>query len=360
MIYFDYAATSIKHKKVLQKLIEEAADYDGNPESLHRYGRKAHKLLEGARENLANILGVEPKMLYFTSGGSEANSTVIQTFRHRRVLSSQIEHPSVLNALKMSAVQYIATRSDGGIDLFDLKKNGRKAFDLVTVMAANNETGVVQPIGEVRDLIGDKVHLHVDAVQTLGHTDVKTILNYADTASFSGHKVGGLRGFGVLFSRKKLPPLIYGGEQEQGRRGGTSFVMGAVSMVEACLLTQEAAPSVSTLKPYLLARLKEERIPFECNGTAQALPHIVNLSFPFAYTDFLLTYLDMNGIAVSAGSACSAGTMRPSHTVVAMKGASAARHAVRISFGFGNTKEEVDVLVRCLTQLYQKEREKNA
>lgn len=351
-IYFDYAATSIKRKKILEDILEKADLFDGNPDSSHYFGREAKKILEDARYEIAKSIGVKPGQIIFTSGASEANNTVLAAFSDRKIITSNIEHDSIENTYNPENT-IIVEANEEGIKLDDLKEKITDDVKLVSIMMVNNEMGLVMPIKEIGEFLKEKdIYFHVDCVQAYGHLDIDVDAMNIDFLSLSGHKIGGVNGFGILFARENIPSFIKGGEQEKYRRAGTSFVMGAYSMAKSFPYMISEREKIKDLKNYLLEKLSKSGIAYEINGNPDyTVDHIVNIYFKDYKSDFLLTYLDMHGIAVSAGSACRAGAVIPSKVVERIYGGERASHSLRISLGFENTREDIDRLVEVLGEL---------
>ena len=351
-IYFDYAATSIKRKKILEDIIKRADLFDGNPDSSHSFGRDAKKILGGARKEIAATIGADPSQIIFTSGASESNNTVLSAFKDEKIITTNIEHDSIENTYKPENT-IIIDANEEGISLSDLKEKITDDVKLVSIMMVNNEMGLVMPIKEIGAFLKEKdIYFHVDCVQAYGHLDIDVDDMNIDFLSLSGHKIGGINGFGVIFARENLPSFIKGGEQEKYRRAGTSFVMGAYSMAKSFPYMISEREKIYDLKKYLLEKLSESNINYEINGNpAQTVDHIVNIYFKDYKSDFLLTYLDMHGIAVSAGSACRAGAVIPSKVVERIYGSDRASHSLRISLGFENTRADIDRLIDVLGEL---------
>lgn len=355
MIYLDYSATSLKRKDIVEEIFKNIEKYDGNPESLHAYGRESRKHLEEARDKIAESIGAKSHNIVFTSGASEANNTIIKNFDHKdyKIISSKIEHPSILEPLKRveSGVVLIDCERDGRVNVEKIIESIDEDTKLVCLMYVNNETGVIQDVEKLGAVLKEKnIWFHVDAVQAFCHIDIDVEKIHCDSLSLSGHKIGGLNGFGILYVREKIESLIYGGDQEHKRRAGTSFTMGAVSMaksIEPCRGEQE---KISDIKRYFLEQLKKSGIEYEINGE-KSVNHIVNVFFPKYKSDFLLMYMDMRNISLSAGSACTAGNIEPSHVITDMYDEERARHSVRFSFGFTNTREEIDRIMVILKGL---------
>lgn len=353
MIYFDYAATSIKRKDVLAKVLEKNEIFDGNPDSLHKYGRQAKRILENSREKIAQSLNAKAENIIFTSGASESNNTILSNFKGKKVLTTNIEHDSILNTIEKNNTIYLQTNEDGSINLDDLKDIFTDDIKLVSIMYVNNETGVIQPVKEIGEFLKDKdVWFHIDCVQALGHVDIDVEKLHCDSLSLSGHKIGGINGFGVLYMRRNLKPLISGGEQEKDRRAGTSFVMGAYTMAESIDKILAEREQIGEIKKYFLEKLEETDFNYEINGDLEkSSDHILNLYFPKVKNEFILTFLDMHGVCISVGSACRAGSVEPSNVITNMYDEKRAEHSIRFSFGFTNTKEDVDKTIEILKKV---------
>ena len=362
MIYFDYAATSIKRREIFEDVLNNFEKFDSNPHSLHGMGRKSHRVLEDSREKIANSLGVNKDNIIFNSGASEGNNTIIRHFTDigYKFLCSETDHPSVINSLKNlnSDFSYLKLDEHGRIIIDDLeKKLDHKTVLILTLV--NNETGVCQDLNKISSILKDRdVHLHIDNVQGYGHMDFD--FERADSISLSGHKIGGINGFGILYCNKNIHNLIYAGEQEKKRRGGTSFVMGAYSMAQSYDKIVLERDLIREIKINFIDELKSLEIPFEINGDLEnSSDHILNLYFPFIKSDLLLTYLDMNGICASAGSACSAGSLEESHVIKAIYGEERAKRSIRFSFGFTNNTEDVKYTAEKIKEIYIRKGDSN-
>lgn len=353
MIYLDYAATSLKRKEIMEEIMDDFNSFDANPDSTHGLGRKAKKILEASRAKIANSIGADPKSVIFTSGASESNNTVINAFRGKEIISTNIEHDSILNTLEGEKVTYLEANEEGLVSVDDLKSKIRPETKLVIVMFVNNELGTIEPVKEIGAYLKDKdIHFHVDAVQAYGHVDIDVDEIACDSLSLSGHKVGGVNGFGILYLRNDLEIFIKGGEQEKNRRAGTSFVMGAYSMGIAFDKTIEERERIGKLKKYFLKELSSTGIDYEVNGGIEnSSDHIINIYFPDYKSDFLLTYLDIKGICASAGSACRAGALEPSRVITNIYDEDRALHSVRFSFGFKNELSDIDYLMEVLREV---------
>ena len=384
MIYADYAATH-PLRACAQEAMISALELWGNPSSLYASGRDAREALETARRTVATLLGAKPSEILFTSGGSESNTTAIRSAAHfgaragkRHIISTAIEHPSVQNTLRALAdegfeIQLLPVTPEGYVTAVQVAAAIRPDTALVAVMHANNEIGTVQPVRDIAAVCRERgVPLHTDAVQTVGHIPVNASELGVDTLSLSGHKFGAPRGIGALYIRKGVPftPLIPGGHQESGRRAGTENLAGAMGMAAA--LTQAAERmeeendrlrSLSnTLAGEILRGIPDVRIngcprcmsPY-C-GTPCSLPHIVSMTFGGIDGEALVYRMDAEGICISAGSACTAGSPDPSHVITALGvDPETALGTVRISLGEGNTDGDVtrmaEAIVRIVTDL---------
>lgn len=379
-IYADYAATA-PLRATAREAMTTVLDLWGNPSSLHAWGREAREALESARATVARLIGAKPSEIIFTSGGSESNTTAIRSAAllgaregKRHIVSTAIEHPSVLNTLR--------TLSDGGFEVEILPVNPegyvkaqqvadaiRPDTALVTVMHGNNEIGTVQPICDIAAVCRDRgVLFHTDAVQTVGHIPVNAGELGVDTLSFSGHKFGAPRGVGVLYVRRgtEFTPLIPGGHQERGRRAGTENLLGAVGLAAAL---EESVNTMSetnarlrrlanTLAGDLVNAVPGTRLNAaprclspDCNSPC-SLPHVISLTFDGIDGEALVYRLDAEGIAVSAGSACTAGSPNPSHVITALGlDPVTALGTIRISLGADNTDEDIARMTEAMARL---------
>ena len=364
MIYLDNAATTKPSESAVKAMIK-AAETFGNPSSLHGLGLEAEKLVEGARKTVAAKLGVDAKGLLFTSGGTEANNTAIFGVARAkkkigtRVITSKTEHPSVLEAFKQLEkegfdVVYIGATPDGRVDLTELKTALTEDTTLVSIMHVNNETGVIQPISEIKSLIAEnapKAVLHCDCVQSFGKLDVRNL--GADLITISAHKIHGFKGTGALYVRdfRLIRPLLYGGEQQHEMRPGTENVGGILAFAAAAEETDADNSYLISLRKRLMDKLSElDNIKF--NGSDEHNSgSILNVSFVGIKAEILLHAAEAKGVYVSTGSACSSHKPQPSHVLTAM-GLSQKEisGAVRISLDQTTTAEEIDEAARILTE----------
>ncbi len=372
MIYFDYSATSPLLPEVKNE-IKRVMDLDfGNPSSLHTPGSLAKELMNEARIEVAKIIEASPLSLIFTSGGSESNNTVIRTFENCPIFVSSIEHPSVLQPAEAygNPCIKIPVNKHGVIDLNFLeskleetiKQNPRQKV-LVSVMLANNEVGTIEPISAVADLIQKlkkeykaKIYLHSDATQAVGKIPVSTADLKVDYLTFSSHKLGGPVGIGGLYVRPGSPfsPLIRGGAQENKRRAGTSnvllasgFKIAAKKAIETLLNFAEVKKVRNYLAEEISSKIRNAKVITPIMNEREAsLPNILNVAFPAAEGESTQLYLDLEGIAVSTGSACASGDLEPSHVMMAMyHDAEVAHGSVRFSLGLDTTKDDIDILM---------------
>ncbi len=360
MIYLDHAATTPMLASVKQKL-HQLLDLElGNASSLHSAGQSSARLIEEARANVARLINAEPEEIIFTSGGSEGNNTVINTFAGKRIIVSSIEHPSVLAAAQARAGQLTALAVDayGRVHPEQVPSN----TDLVSIMMANNELGTLEPIKD----LAERAHayhsyFHTDATQALGKIpiDVKDLA--VDYLTCSAHKIGGPLGVGIIYVRKGAPltPLIYGGHQEHKLRAGTSNVFGIAGFGEAAKYAyahrtfQTYATNIKPLRDELRQRILAE-IPYSSiNSPAEGcLPNILNASFRAAEGESIQLYLDAAGIEISTGSACAAGDLEPSFVLMATKhDAEVAHSSIRFSLGLDTTQADIDAVMQALPSI---------
>ncbi|MFP5106427.1 cysteine desulfurase family protein [Neobacillus sp. C211] len=361
-IYLDHAATSPMHPRVIEKMLEVMKSTFGNPSSIHSFGREARHQIDLARAVLADSIGAKVNEIIFTSGGTEADNMalfgVAETYQQngRHIITSAAEHHAVLHACKKLEkmdfeVTYLPVDETGRISMTELRAALREDTILVSIMYGNNEVGTLQPITEIGQLLKDhQAIFHTDAVQAYGVENIDVNESQIDLLSVSAHKINGPKGAGFLYSRSivKLSPRSFGGEQERKRRAGTENISAIVGFHEAVLIANEERTAKRNrffdLKKTLIERLRQLDVEFDRNGSLEySLPHVLNLSFPGTSVEALLVNLDLAGIAVSSGSACTAGSIEPSHVLVAMFGKQSERltNSIRFSFGFNTTTEEV-------------------
>lgn len=374
-IYLDHAATTPLHPEVI-KAMTEAMPIFGNPSSVHGFGRKAHEKLEASRQLIAKGLGVKAHEIIFNSGGTEGDNTAIigtalaRQELGRHVITTAIEHPAVLESMHYLEKQgfevtYLPVDEKGQLAIETLKDALRPETILVSVMAANNETGNLLPIKAIGELLKDHPAIfHTDAVQAFGKTALDPYENNIDLFSISAHKINGPKGVGFLFKKDgvNLPSYLHGGEQEEKRRAGTENLVGIIGMAKAVeILTPEKQlenkAHYAKLAELLLKKLDEAKIAYHINGdVTHKLPHVLNLQLNDVDNNLLLMKLDLQGQAISTGSACTAGNIEPSHVLTAMYGkdSDAIHESIRVSFGFGNTAEDVAYFAEKLIAACQK------
>ena len=377
MIYLDNASTTKLDKRVLDRMLPYLTEEYGNPSAIYKPAKTARKAVEEARATVAKILNCEPTEIYFTASGSESYNTAIKGIARRyrdkgkHIITSKIEHPAVLETCKALEregfdVTYISVDGNGILDLKELENSIREDTILISVMFANNEIGTLQPVKEIGEIAKRHgVFFHTDAVQAVGSEwiDVKEL--GIDSLSLSAHKFHGPKGVGALYVKSgvRFERFVDGGHQEKGRRAGTENVAGIVGLAAAMELSyaelQEKNSRVRALRDYYEAEV-EKRIPYiKRNGDQKKrLAGTSNISFEFIEGEGLLLNLDLKGICASSGSACTSGSLDPSHVLLAIGLKHEIAHgSLRISIGKYNTKEEIDFLVESLVEIVNKLRE---
>ncbi len=355
--YFDHNATTPVAPEVLRDLTKTLTEVCGNASSIHYYGQAAKQRLESARRQVAAHIGADPREIVFTSGGTESdNLAIFGIARHEsaHVITSEIEHPAVLNACAQleregAEVTYLGPDRDGVIQPDDVERAVRPSTALITIMHANNETGVVQPVREIATIARSAgVVFHSDGVQVAGRLPVNVSEMGVDLYSISGHKFGAPKGVGALYVRKGVPlkPILFGGHHERDRRAGTENVPGISALGKAAELAMnwtQIAQLRDRLERGILASIEGASI----NGSIQdRLPNTTNIRFDGIEGEAIVIALDLRGYAVSSGSACSSGAVEPSHVLLAMGlRPEEARSSVRFSLGPENTEAEVDGLI---------------
>ena len=372
-IYLDHAATTCLDERVLQKMTPYFTQIYGNANSQHGFGRDAQKAVDEARDTIASLIGAKPNEVYFTSGGTESDNWALRGVSHalknkgKHIIISKIEHAAMISTAKELEKEgfeftYLGVDSEGFVDLEELKKSIRPDTILIACMLANNEIGTIEPIKEIAEI----AHAHsalcfTDAVQAMGAIPVNVNDLGVDLMSFSAHKFNGPKGMGALYIRTgvSINRIISGGHQERTRRGGTTNVPGVVGFAEALKLTKstmkEDSEYVASLRDRFIKRVIEE-IPYvKLNGPKDGnkrLPNNADFSFEFIEGESILFSLDLAGIAVSSGSACSSGSLEPSHVLLAIGVPEEIAHgSIRFTFGKENTVEEVDYTVEKLKEI---------
>ena len=361
-VYFDHNATTPVHPAAAAFIGDFLGRLFGNPSSLHWAGREVRPYLDEARSQVARLVNADPSEIVFTSGATEADNQAIKgaayalSERGKHLITTRIEHPAVLSTFaylesKGFGVTYLDVDRMGLVDPADVRRAIRKETIIISVMHANNETGVLQPVAEIGALARSRgVLFHSDMAQDLGKIEVDVRDLNVDLAAFSGHKVYAPKGVGALYVRKgiEIDNLIHGGSQEMGRRAGTENMTGAVAFGKACEAAMDEMAEETRRVEFLRGRLLDGILGLvpdvHLNGDrSRRLPNTLNLSFQYVEAESLLIALDLAGIAVSAGSACSSGSTEPSHVLLAMGiDPLLCQSALRISLGKANTEEDID------------------
>ncbi|WP_096270675.1 cysteine desulfurase family protein [Paucisalibacillus globulus] len=361
-IYLDHAATTPMDTRVIEAMVPIYEEVFGNPSSVHAFGRKARQLLDEARRVLAGSIHANEKEIIFTSGGTEADNLALMgtafANKHKgnHIITTNIEHHATLHTAEYLEkegfeVTYLPVQEDGRISVADLKSALKDETILVSIMYVNNETGIIQPVEAVGDILKNhQAYFHTDAVQAYGTLEIDVEKLNVDLLSVSAHKINGPKGIGFLYAKEgiKLNALQFGGEQERKRRPGTENVVGVIGFKTAVELMREERiirnEKYEEYKQLFLQVLKEKDIIFDINGDLpNTIPSIVNISFPGTNVEKLLANFDLSGVAASSGSACTAGSVEPSHVLSAIYGANnpCTTNSIRFSFGAANTNENV-------------------
>ena len=372
-IYLDHAATTPMAPEVIEVMTTALTNNYGNASSIHTLGKKNRVLVDYARQTMAQSIGAHAREIIITSGGTEGdNMALLKTAEHyadkgNHIITTVIEHPAVLNPLryletKGFEVTYLPVNDKGQVTLEQVKDAIRPETILISMMHANNEVGTVMPIqavGEYLESLDQEIAFHTDAVQAYGTVSLDVNDLRVDLLSVSAHKMNGPKGIGFLYVREGLniPSLLLGGAQENEHRAGTENIPAILAFEKAIQLNIEKREKnyecLSNLKTSFIEGLNHLNIEYAINGDIEkSLPHILNVYFPSVRSDMLLIKMDLNGVAISAGSACSAGSIEPSHVLVAMYGEEAEEinHSVRFSFGLGNTEAEIEQVVELLAK----------
>jgi cysteine desulfurase len=375
-VYVDNNATTKVAPEVLEVMLPYFSEYYGNPSSMHFFGGQVQKKVDEARAKVADFLGGEPSEIVFTSCGTESdNAAILGTLdsypEKRHLISTRVEHPAVGNVStylgrKGYRVTELPVDREGRLDPDELRESLTDETALVTIMYANNETGVVFPIEEIGEIVKARgVPFHTDAVQAAGKIPLHMKKSKIDMLSISGHKLHAPKGIGVLYIRKgtKFSPFMIGGHQEKGRRGGTENVPYIIGLGKACELAKkhldEENTKVKALRDYLEAKILEKIPNTLVNGDrVHRLPNTVNVSFEYVEGESILLLLSDLGICASSGSACTSGSLEPSHVLRAMGVPFTAAHgSIRFSLSTYNTKEEMDYIIEHLPPIIQKLRD---
>ena len=371
LIYLDHAATTAVHPDVLKEMLPYFTDRFGNPSSVYGFAANNKNKLTEARETIAGALGAKPEEIYFTAGGSESDNWALKCTAEAygvhggHIITTKIEHHAILHTCKYLQnrgydVTYLDVDENGLVDLNTLEAAIRPDTFLISIMFANNEIGTIEPIKEIGEIAHRHgILFHTDAVQAFGQIPIHVDGMNIDMLSASGHKFNGPKGIGFLYIKKglKLKSFIHGGQQERGRRAGTENVPGIVGIAKACEIAmaemEERMIKETELRDYLIERILKE-IPYtRLNGhSKKRLPNNVNISFQFVEGESILIMLDMAGICASSGSACTSGSVDPSHVLLAIGLPHEIAHgSLRLTIGYENTKEEMDTVVDNLKRI---------
>ena len=371
IIYLDNAATTKTAPEVVEAMLPYFSEHYGNPSSIYSLGTESKKAVSGVRESIAKSLGAATNEIYFTAGGSEADNWAIKATaeayaqKGKHIITSAIEHHAVLHTCEYLEkrgfeVTYVGVDENGILKLDELEKAIRPDTILISVMFANNEIGTIQPIKEIGRIAKEhRILFHTDAVQAYGQLPINVDEYQIDMLSASAHKLNGPKGIGFLYIRKglKTRSFIHGGAQERSRRAGTENVPGIVGLgaasARAFSRMEEKTKKEIELRDYLIRRIEEE-VPYcRLNGDrTRRLPNNVNFSFRFVEGESLLIMLDMRGICASSGSACTSGSLDPSHVLLAIGLPHEIAHgSLRLTLSEENTKEELDTTVEAIKEI---------
>ena len=366
-IYVDYAATTPVDEEILKSMLDSAGKF-GNPSSIHRIGKEAKAFYETSRKIIAKRLNAHPDEIVFTGSATEANNMVIKSaadfYEKPHIITTKVEHASVKETYaeleETCDVTYLSVDANGQINIEELKNALTEETRLVSIIMVNNETGTVQPMADIKEVLKDSnAQLHIDAVQAFKQLPVDVETLNCDFLTLSGHKLHAPKGIGVLFVKRNthLKRMITGGSQERERRAGTENTLYAHAMMKAVEKADDDRGKntevLKALKETLLAELKNQQVPFEVNGDVKTQTHhIVNVYFPWSTSEYLLTAMDMAGVYASGGSACNAGTVQPSHVIEAMFDETRARSSIRFSFGEQLTEDDMKYIAEKLKSIY--------
>ncbi|MCD8216059.1 MAG: cysteine desulfurase NifS [Clostridiales bacterium] len=375
--YFDNAATTRVSPEVMEEISEYFTENYFNPSSIYTPAQKCKEVVEKARGRVAAVFNADPKEIYFTSGGSEADNWAIKGIaeaysgKGKHIITSAIEHHAVLHTCeylesKGYEVTYLPVNKEGFISLEDLKAAIRPDTILITIMFANNEIGTIQPIGEIGKIAKENgIIFHTDAVQAAGHIPIDVKALNIDLMSMSGHKIYAPKGVGALYIRKgiKIKNLIHGGQQERGRRATTENVPGIVgigkAMEDAVSHMTEEAERQQKIRDKIIDAITSKVDHCWLNGSREnRLPGNINISFEFIEGESILLLLDMNGICGSSGSACTSGSLDPSHVLLAIGLPHEKAHgSLRLTIGRFNTEEEADYVIKKIPPIIERLRQ---
>lgn len=374
VIYFDNAATTQVYPEVFEEMKPYFTEYYGNPSSIYSFAGEAKKAVDHARKSVADLINAKTDDIYFTGGGSESDNWALKATaeayasKGKHIITSTIEHHAILHTCaylekKGFEITYVGVDENGVIKLDELKAAIRPDTILISVMAANNEIGTIEPIAEIGKIAHEHgILFHTDAVQAFGHIPIDVEAMNIDMLSASGHKINGPKGIGVMYIRKgvKILSFIHGGAQERKRRAGTHNVPGIVGIGKAAELAknnmEQRSEYETKLRDYFISRIESE-IPYaKLNGDrVKRLPNNINFSFEFIEGESMLILLDQKGICASSGSACTSGSLDPSHVLLAIGLPHEKAHgSLRLTISEKNTKEEVDFTVDELKKIIER------
>ena len=374
-IYMDYSATTPVKKEVVEEMMPYLTDYFGNASSFHSFGREAKEALDKARSQVASLINANPNEIYFTAGGTESDNWAIEgvAFAHKNkgnhIITSKIEHHGVLHPCEYLEkhhgfeVTYLDVDSEGRVDLEQLKNSIKDTTILITIMFANNEIGTIQPIKEIAEIAKEhKIIFHTDAVQAAGNINIDVKELGVDLMSMSSHKIYGPKGIGALYIKRgtKLHTFVHGGAQERKKRAGTENIPAIVGYGKAAEMAKENMDNHIEQLTKLRTKLIDgilERIPYtRVNGSlTHRLPGNVNFGFEFIEGEGILLLLDMLGIAASSGSACTSGSLDPSHVLMAIGLPHEIAHgSLRLSIGDFTTEEDIDYIIDNLPKVIER------
>lgn len=379
-IYLDYSSTTPVDKAVVEAMSKAWTEDYGNPSSVHRFGQKAKVLLSQTRDKVASLLGCDSSEIYFTSGGTEADNLALKGVAYaarkkgKHIITTQIEHHAVLHSAEYLAqsgydVTFLPCDGNGLIDPTDLKSALKEETTLASIMMVNNETGEVQPIRAMAEICREAgVLFHTDAVQAVGKIPVNISDLDVDLLSLSGHKIYGPKGIGALYIRKgvRVAPMIHGGSHEKRKRAGTENIPAIIGLAAALELVtarmDEENRRLAQLRDYFIDEVQSKvKDVFQNGSRDNGVPQIVNLSFKGAEGESIILSLDLKGVAVSSGSACTSGSLDSSHVLKAMKVDDLlAQGSIRFSLGYQTTKADLDYTISILPDIIDRLRSMSA
>ena len=377
MIYLDNAATTKTAPEVVDAMLPHFSEYYGNASTIYSLGAESKKAMDHARQTIADSLGAKPEEIYFTAGGSESDNWALKATaeayasKGKHIITTKIEHHAILHTCEYLEkrgfeITYLNVDRDGLISLDELKAAIRPDTILISVMFANNEIGTIEPIAEIGEIAKEHgVLFHTDAVQAYAQVPINVDEMHIDMLSASGHKLNGPKGIGFLYIRKgvKIRSFVHGGAQERSRRAGTENIPGIVGLgaaVERAMRIMDSKTRKEIeLRDYLIGRLENEIPHCWLNGhRTKRLPHNINFSFLFIEGESMLIMLDMKGICASSGSACTSGSLDPSHVLLAIGLKHEEAHgSLRLTLSEDSTKEEMDIVAEEVKKIVQRLRD---